>query len=83
MLFNYPTVKVIDLDKIPFLKRFMELFMIPAIKLPSTVVELRAMAALIIIPRKTQNLSFERFINGQCRTNPELNKNYQKVMVLW
>jgi len=36
----------------PFLKRFMELFIRPAIRLPSTVVELRAIPALMIMARK-------------------------------
>jgi len=46
--------------------------MIPAIRFPNTVVELKAMAALIIIPKKLRICPFSVLSMGSARTNPSI-----------
>jgi len=46
--------------------------MMPAIRFPNTVVELKAMAALIIIPKKLRICPFSVLSMGSARTNPSI-----------
>jgi hypothetical protein len=56
----------------------MELFMIPAIRFPKTVVELNAIPALITIPRKPKIWPFKDLSIGRARMNTKIPTRIRK-----
>ncbi len=74
------------LIKSPILYRSIELFINPAIKFPNRVVELKAMAALIIIPKKPKSWPFNSFsigrVNIKAKTPVKINKIEMVCLVI-
>lgn len=60
----------------------MELFIMPAMRLPKTVVELKAIPALIIIPRKPSICPFRDLSIGKIRINTNPPKRTRKKEIV-